>query len=73
MRRSYKIMITGGGMEFFVLISLVFYHVFFSHTAYSMVLEVWGNLIHPLLFGGIGILLVGSVIFYKDRKKIQKI
>ncbi|OLB90148.1 MAG: hypothetical protein AUH25_05495 [Thaumarchaeota archaeon 13_1_40CM_38_12] len=73
MRRSFKILAIGGSMELFVLFSLLIYHIFFYHAPYNFLLEVWGNLIHPVLFGGLAVLLAGTIIFYKDRKKIQKV
>jgi len=72
-RRSYKILVIGGSMELFVLFSLLVYHIFFYHGPYSSILEVLGNVVHPVLFGGVVVLLVGTVIFFRDRKKIQKV
>ena len=60
-------------MELFVLSNLVIYHIVFSHAPYNLLLDVLGNLTHPILFGGMVVLLAGTIIFYRDRKKIQRV
>jgi len=60
-------------MELFVLSNLVIYHIVFSHAPYNLLLDVLGSLIHPLLFGGMVVLLAGTIILYRDTKKIQKV
>jgi len=55
-------------MELFVLFSILMYHMFFSHAPYNLLLDVLGNLIHPILFGGVVVLLAGTIIFFRDRK-----
>ena len=60
-------------MELFVLFSILMYHMFFSHAPYNLLLDVLGNLIHPILFGGMVVLLAGTIIFFRDRKKTQKV
>jgi len=72
-RRSYKILVIGGSMELFVLFNLLIYHIFFFRAPYNLLLDVLGNLIHPILFGGMVVLLAGTIIFYRDRKKIQQV
>jgi len=72
-RSSYKILVIGGGMELFVLSSLLIYHIFYFHAPYNLLLDVWGNLIHPILFGGVVVLLAGTIIYFRDRKKTQKV
>ncbi len=72
MKRSYKILVIGGSMELFVLFAILIYHIF-SHAPYNLLLDVLGNLIHPLLFGGVVVLLAGTIILFRDRKKIQKV
>jgi len=57
-------------MELFVLFNLLIYHIFFFHAPYNLALDVLGNLIHPILFGGMVVLLAGTIIFYRDRKNI---
>jgi len=73
MIRSYKILIIGACMEVFVLSNIVIYHVFLSHAPYSTILVALGNVIHPILFGGVAVLLAGTIIFFSDKRKIQKI
>jgi hypothetical protein len=73
MRRSHKILVIGGSMELFVLFSLLAYHIFFYHAPYNSLIEVLGNVVHPVLFGGVVVLLAGAAIFFRDRKKIQKV
>jgi len=60
-------------MELFVLFNLLIYHIFFFRVPYNLLLDVLGNLIHPILFGGMVVLLAGTIIFYRDRKKIQQV
>lgn len=60
-------------MEFFVLVNIVIYHLFLSHAPYSLILVVLGNAIHPIMFGGIVVLLAGTVIFFNDKRKMPKI
>ena len=72
MKRSYKILAIGGCMELFVLLSILSYHVFLSHAPYNPLLEILGNVVHPVMFGGVVALLTGAIIFLVDRKAIQK-
>ena len=60
-------------MELFVLSSLLIYHILYFHAPYNLLLDVWGNLIHPILFGGVIVLLAGTIIYFSDRKKTQKV
>ena len=55
-------------MELFVLLNLLIYHLFFFHAPYNLLLGVLGNLIHPILFGGMVVLVTGTIIFFRDRK-----
>lgn len=76
MRRSYKILAIGAGMEGFILFSLLVHHLLFSNESdmpYSPLYNIWGNSIHPVLFGGIVVLLAGAIVHYTDRKKDQKL
>lgn len=59
-------------MELFVLVNIVIYHLFLSHAPYSLLLVVLGNVIHPTMFGGVAILLVGAIVFFNDKRKIPK-
>ena len=68
MKRGKKILIIGGIMELFVLSSIVSYHLFLSHAPYSVFLDALGSIVHPIMFGGIAVLVLGAVIFFKDRK-----
>ena len=60
-------------MELFVLFSILMYHMFFSHAPYNLLLDALGNMIHPILFGGVVVLLAGTIIYFRDRKKTQKV
>lgn len=60
-------------MELFVLTNIVIYHLFLSHAPYSLLLVVLGNVIHPIMFGGVAILLAGTMIFFNDKRKTSKI
>jgi len=55
-------------MELFVLLNLLIYHIFFFQASYNLLLDVLGNLVHPILVGGVVVLLAGTIIFYRDRK-----
>ena len=70
MKRGQKTLIIGGCMELFVLLSILSYHVFFSHVSYNPALEILGNIVHPVMFSGVVVLLAGTVMFFKDRTKI---
>ena len=60
-------------MELFVLVNIVIYHLFLSHAPYILLLVVLGNAIHPIMFGGMAVLLAGTIIFINDKRKMPKI
>lgn len=60
-------------MELFVLANIVIYHLFLSHASYSLLLVTLGNMIHPIMFGGVAVLLAGTILFFNDKRKISKI
>ena len=55
-------------MELFVLSNILIYHIFLSHAPFNPLIEMLGNVVHPILFGGVVVLLAGTIIFFRDRK-----
>lgn len=60
-------------MEFFVLSNIIIYHLFLSHAPYNPLLVVLGDVVHPIMFGGVAALLAGAIIFFNDKRNIPKI
>lgn len=74
-KHSRKVLIVGGIMEVFVVLSLLVHHVFFSNeseTHYSPIYDIWGNSIHPVLFGGVFVLIGGAIFHFVEGKKETK-
>lgn len=74
-KHSSKALIVGGMMEVFVVLSLLVHHVFFpneSEMPYNPIYGIWGNSIHPVLFGGLIILVGGAIFHFAEGKKKTK-